>query len=113
MIRKTLVFLFLSIVTLAGSLTASAQMTDDAVVEYVKDGMANGKSQNDMIKELAAKGVTKAQAQRIKEAMEKEQGGQMEAVKMAGAQERKRRVKTGVLQSDDEMMGYLSGSLSE
>ena len=113
MIRKTLVFLFLSIVTLAGSLTASAQMTDDAVVEYVKDGMANGKSQNDMIKELAAKGVTKAQAQRIKEAMEKEQGGQMEAVKMAGAQERKRRVNTGVLQSDDEMMGYLSGSLSE
>ena len=113
MIRKTLVFLFLSIVTLAGSLTASAQMTDDAVIEYVKDGMANGKSQNDMIKELAAKGVTKAQAQRIKEAMEKEQGGQMEAVKMAGAQERKRRVNTGVLQSDDEMMGYLSGSLSE
>lgn len=113
MIRKTLVFLFLSIVTLAGSLTAFAQMTDDAVVEYVKDGMANGKSQNDMIKELAAKGVTKAQAQRIKEAMEKEQGGQMEAVKMAGAQERKRRVNTGVLQSDDEMMGYLSGSLSE
>ena len=108
MIRKTLLILSLGIASLAASVTASAQMTDDAVIEYVKDGMANGKSQNDMIKELSAKGVTKNQAQRIKEAMESNHGGQMEAVKVAGAQERKRRINTGVLQTDEEMIDYIT-----
>ena len=113
MIRKS-AFVLLSVLMLLGlSLPARAQMTDEAVIEYVKDGMATGKSQNTMIKELAAQGVTKAQAQRIKEAMEKDQSGQMEAVKVAGAQERKRRVNTGVLQSDEGMVDYLSGSLTE
>lgn len=113
MIRKS-AFVLLSVLMLLGlSLPARAQMTDEAVIEYVKDGMATGKSQNTMIKELAAQGVTKAQAQRIKEAMEKDQSGQMEAVKVAGAQERKRRVNTGVLQSDEGMVDYLSGSLIE
>ena len=92
MIRKSTI-VFISVLLLLGfALPAAAQMTDDGVIEYVKDGMATGKSQNDMIKELAAQGVTKAQAERIKAEMEKNPGGQMEAVKMAGAQERKRRV---------------------
>ena len=113
MIRKSVIVLASVLMLLGLSLPAMAQMTDDAVIEYVKDGMATGKSQNDMIKELAAQGVTKAQAQRIKEEMEKNQGSQMEAVKVAGAQERKRRVNTGVLQSDEGMVDYISGSLSE
>ena len=43
---------------------AGAQMSDDAVIAYVESGMATGKSQTDMAKELAARGVTKAQAER-------------------------------------------------
>lgn len=46
-----------------------AQMTDDAVIAYVKEGMANGKSQEVLVKELAAKGVTRAQAERIRQMM--------------------------------------------
>lgn len=52
------------------TIPASAQMTDDAVVEYVKDGLANGKSQNELMRELLASGVTKEQAQRIKKSIE-------------------------------------------
>lgn len=51
-----------------------AQMTDDAVIAYVKEGMANGKSQDVIVKELAAKGVTKAQAERIQQRMKSQEG---------------------------------------
>ena len=49
------------------SLPMNAQMSDDAVISYVKNGMASGKSQNELIKELAARGVTRAQAERLRE----------------------------------------------
>ena len=85
------------------SFDAMAQMTDDAVVSYVKEGMASGKSQNDMIKELAARGVTREQAERLKSRFENENSTRNEAVKVAGVQERQRRINDGILepQSDD------------
>ena len=43
-----------------------AQMSDEQVVEYVKSGVASGKSQTQIGKELLARGVTQAQAERIK-----------------------------------------------
>ena len=57
------------------STPARAQMSDDAVIAYVKDGMATGKSQKDMAKELAARGVTQAQAERIKAKYEQDYQG--------------------------------------
>ncbi len=42
-----------------------AQMTDDQVVQYVKSALSEGKSQNQITKELLAKGVTMEQAERI------------------------------------------------
>ena len=90
MTRKTLaVFLTVCASSVFG-LSAAAQMTDDAVVNYVKAGMAAGKSQQEMISELARRGVTREQAERLKERFEQEQG-QAEAVQTAGAQERTRR----------------------
>ena len=88
---------FLSIIALAttlvfSSVDANAQMTDDAVVAYVKQGMASGRSQNDMVRELAARGVTREQAERLKTRFEKEQASQNEVAKVAGVQERERRV---------------------
>lgn len=55
------------------SLGAYAQMTDDQVVSYVKSSLAAGKSQNEIGKELLARGVTQAQAERIKAKYEAEQ----------------------------------------
>lgn len=98
MIRKTGLFLF-AIILMAGiCLPASAQMTDDAVIEYVKEGMANGKSQNDLMKELLAAGVTKEQAQRIKTAIEQENAGTTGLMTHNGKQERGRRNAPGAVQ---------------
>lgn len=49
---------------------AQSGMTDQQVLEYVKQGMAQGKDQNQMAAELASRGVTRAQAERIKKLYE-------------------------------------------
>ena len=54
-------------------IAAYAQMTDDAVILYVKESKAEGKSQDDIVKELASRGVTRAQAERIKDRMNQAQ----------------------------------------
>lgn len=79
---------------------ARAQMSDDAVIEYVKSGSAAGKSQTDMAKELAARGVTKAQAERIKAKYEQQQASQNEAAKVAGVQEYQRRTNDAALETE-------------
>lgn len=67
-------------------------MSDDAVIAYVKQGMANGKSQDAMMKELALRGVTREQAERLKKKLEQEQSKSKTPTKEAGAQEQKRRM---------------------
>ncbi len=54
---------------------AYAQMTDEQVVEYTKNAVASGKNQNQIAKELLAKGVTPDQAERIKSRYEARQDG--------------------------------------
>ena len=72
------------------SAPARAQMSDDAVIAYVKQGMASGKSQEDMARELALRGVTREQAERLKARIEQEQSKNA-AVREAGVQEKNRR----------------------
>lgn len=48
-------------------------LSDDQVVEYVKTATEAGKSQKQIMTELAAKGVTRAQAERIKKRYEEQQ----------------------------------------
>jgi len=48
-----------------GAAWAQGVMTDEQVLEYVQQGMAEGKDQNAIAKELALRGVTRAQAERI------------------------------------------------
>lgn len=59
----------------AFSLTSYAQMTDDQVVEYVQSGLDSGKSQNQIARELLARGVTQSQLERLKSQYEKSQNG--------------------------------------
>ena len=100
MLKKLTTLFFVSCALAFASVPAGAQMSDDAVIAYVKDGMATGKSQKDMAKELAARGVTQAQAERIKAKYEEEQASQTEAARVAGVQERQRRVNDGALSTD-------------
>lgn len=113
MTKKLLIIITMAFAFALASVPARAQMSDDAVIAYVKDGMATGKSQNDMIKELAAAGVTKEQAERIKQSMEKDQTGQTDAVKVAGAQERQRRVNQGVLETEAGSMDVIAADIAE
>lgn len=100
MLKKLTTLFFVSCALALASVPAGAQMSDDAVIAYVKSGMASGKSQKDMAKELAARGVTQAQAERIKAKYEEEQASQTEAARVAGVQERQRRVNDGALSTD-------------
>ena len=57
---------------LMGSTTAMAQtgMTDAQVIQYVQEGLSQGKSQQQLMMELSAKGVTTEQALRLKQMYE-------------------------------------------
>ena len=96
MIKRFLTVLFSAAILWTFALSAKAQMSDDAVISYVKSGMASGKSQKEMIKELAARGVTRSQAERLQERLENEQSGRTEATHKAGVQERERRTNDGL-----------------
>lgn len=66
------------------------QMSDSAVAEYVRAGLASGKSQQEMARELASRGVTREQAERIKRSYEESRESEG-AARSAGVQESARR----------------------
>ena len=70
--KKLFSLLVFSILLSAGELWAQS-MSDDQVVEYVKTATEAGKSQKQIMTELAAKGVTRAQAERIKKRYDEKQ----------------------------------------
>lgn len=66
--------LALGLIFWASSAFAQSTMTDQQVLEYGKQGMAAGKDANTIGRELLARGVTRAQAERVKKLYESEQG---------------------------------------
>lgn len=102
MIKKFSTLLLVVCALAMVSVPAMAQMSDDAVIAYVKQGMASGKSQEAMMQELALRGVTRQQAERLKARLEKEQSGNS-AVREAGVQERNRRTADNTLANPLEM----------
>ena len=66
--RKNFFFAALALLMMMGTLPVMAQssMTDAQVIQYVQDGLAQGKSQQQLMTELMAKGVTQEQALRLK-----------------------------------------------
>lgn len=69
--RKHFVYAVFSILMM-GALPVLAQsgMTDSQVIQYVQDGMKQGKSQQKLMMELTAKGMTREQALRLKKMYE-------------------------------------------
>ena len=73
---KKLISLFVfSLLLSTGSMWAQS-MSDKQVVEYVKSATEAGKSQKQIMTELAARGVTRAQAERIKKRYEEQQASE-------------------------------------
>ena len=48
-----------------GATWAQGTMTDEQVLEYAQQGAAEGKSRDELVSELALRGVTRAQAERV------------------------------------------------
>ena len=113
MIKRIITISVMFVALALASQPAGAQMSDDAVIAYVESGMATGKSQTDMAKELAARGVTKAQAERIKAKYEQSQASQTEASKVAGVQEYQRRVNDGALETEAGDIDAVSTELGQ
>ena len=65
------VFLFILLLGVFSPLMAQT-MSDSQVLEYVKEGIKQGKEQKQLASELARKGVTKEQAMRVKQLYEQQ-----------------------------------------
>lgn len=103
MMRKILSLFVFSLFISTGIWAQS--MSDNQVVEYVKTATAAGKSQKQIMTELAARGVTRAQAERIKARYEEQQTSEqsMDAV----AKNRQRRVSQDMKKSAEDEMDLL------
>lgn len=101
MSRKLLTLILLFCAFAMVSVPVYAQMTDDAVIAYLKEGMASGKSQKEMAAELASRGVTKEQAARIKTKYEQDQTSKSGTTRVSGEQERQRRMDKNALEFQD------------
>ena len=78
MLKKSLFICFMLMCLSATSLAQIGSMSDEQVIEYVKTATEAGKSQKQIMTELAAKGVTRAQAERIKRRYEEQQAAGQE-----------------------------------
>lgn len=68
-------FLFVSLLLLGLAGTAQAQMSDQQVVDYVKNGISAGKDKNQIGRELVVRGVTQSQLERLKVQYEEGKAG--------------------------------------
>lgn len=83
-------------------LMAQSSMTDQQVLEYVKQGMSEGKDQRQMATELARRGVTREQAERVKKLYEQEQG--VSTSKMSGTEQNDFRLRQTVQEENTANM---------
>ena len=80
---------------LLGALPAAAQtMSDSQVLEYVKQGMQQGKDQKQIAMELARRGVTEEQARRVQEMYQQQSKG-TRCTSSSTAQDRMRQSSSG------------------
>ena len=75
-LKRRLSALCAGLFLVAGMAWAQSTMTDTQVMEYVRQGMAQGKSQQEMVAELSLRGVTREQAERVYKAYQERQGMQ-------------------------------------
>ena len=95
-------FVFLLLLGLAG--TAQAQMSDQQVVDYVKNGISAGKDKNQIGRELVVRGVTQSQLERLK--VQYEEGKTVDAGTAGvtvGSRQRKSPVDGAVLEVVDSL----------
>lgn len=70
MLKKSLLFGFMMLCLSITSMAQGSGMTDQQVMEYAQAGLKEGKSQQQIATELARRGVTREQAERVKKLYE-------------------------------------------
>lgn len=109
MIKKILSLLVLSCVCALSAVSSFAQMTDDALISYVTEGLAAGKSQTEIVKELASKGVTSDQISRLKSLYEKKGTDPVASTRNAGmSSDRTRKIDLKSLEREFATLDSLS-----
>ena len=103
MFKKSLIFGLMLLCLTATSLAQGVGMTDQQVMEYVEMGMQQGKNQQQIATELARRGVTREQAERVKKLYEQNQKSG-KAIKTK-ANNRKRTNANDNMASDKEYVG--------
>ena len=73
MFKKSLIFCCMLLCLSANTWSQGSGMSDKQVMEYVETGMKQGKSQQQIATELARRGVTREQAERVKKLYEQGQ----------------------------------------
>ena len=86
MLKK--IFLLMAVLCTALVAIAQSTMTDIQVLEYVKAGIEQGKPQEQMLRELAARGVDRAQAERVKALYENQKTSTAQAASTTQAENR-------------------------
>lgn len=79
---------------LSGAVLAQQSMSDQQVLEYVKTGMQQGKDQRQIATELARRGVTQEQAQRVKKLYEQQNASAGKDANATGQERTRVREKT-------------------
>lgn len=82
--KRLLVVLLLVATCATSKMYAQMKMTDQQVIEYVKQATQEGKEQKQIAAELARRGVTREQAERIKKQYEQQMG--TDAANMQGTE---------------------------
>lgn len=106
---KKLISLFVFSLLISANAWAQS-MSDDQVVEYVKTATEAGKSQKQIMTELAAKGVTRAQAERIKKRYEEQKSS--EQTMGAVAKNRQRYINDTTSEISDGNMDLITAEMS-
>ena len=100
MLKKSLLFCLMLFGLSTTSMAQGSGMSDKQVMEYVETGLKQGKSQQQIATELARRGVTRAQAERVKKLYEQSQSNGKSAT--AAKTERQRTNTNTELASDKE-----------
>lgn len=100
MLKKSLFFCLMLFGLSTISMAQGSGMSDKQVMEYVETGLKQGKSQQQIATELARRGVTRAQAERVKKLYEQSQSNGKSAT--AAKTERQRTNTNTELASDKE-----------
>lgn len=95
--RISKLFLLVAAMT-AFSLSASAQMKDEDVLKYMEEATSSGKSQVEMAKELAAKGMTMEQFERLKANYESAGAKKTSSLSASAANERLRKMDSRLME---------------